>query len=109
MVIFSLHFSIHSNFSFNANTFCSIGYEEDVRIMKINLSAEQIKSIMDAHFNMKCDFCDTVFDGIKTARPHYLKQHNIRFGYIKCCNIKLRHNQIVLDHIQWHIDPDTFR
>ncbi|XP_055314291.1 zinc finger protein 665-like [Sitodiplosis mosellana] len=85
------------------------GYEEDVRNIKINLSPEQIKSVMDAHFNMKCDFCDVVFDGIKTARPHYLSQHDVQFGYIKCCNIKLRHNQIVMDHIQWHINPDTFK
>lgn len=88
------------------------GYEADVRNIKINLSTEQIKNMMERHFNMKCDFCTMEFVSLRVARQHYLSEHNVQHGYIKCytcSNIKFRTNKILLDHIQWHIEPDTFK
>lgn len=89
--------------------FSVAGYEDEIRNMKITLTKEQIKDIMDRNFNMNCDFCTRVFDSVKEARAHYLSEHDMQYGYVKCCNIKLRHNSIILDHIQWHIKPDTFK
>lgn len=93
----------------NVKLFLISGYEEDVRNTKINPSPDQMKAVMDSHFNMKCDLCDTVFDSLKAAVPHYLSKHDNPYGYLKCCNIRLRYSREVLDHIQWHIDPDTFK
>lgn len=64
---------------------------------------------MDRYFQMKCDLCDTQFNSLKMARSHYVSEHDVPYGYIKCCGIKLRANSVVLDHIQWHINPDKYK
>lgn len=84
-------------------------YEIEVRNIKFNVNDEQIKIFMDTHFNMKCDHCDTVFDTLKTARAHYLLKHRIQQGYLKCCTLTFATNTSLVDHIQWHLNSDTFK
>lgn len=86
-----------------------VGYKDDVKNMQIQLTAEQIKNVMDNHFNMNCDFGCMSFNSLKMASAHYTSEHNNKYGYVRCCDIKLRTNPHVMDHIQWHINPDTFR
>lgn len=72
-------------------------------------SNAQIKSIMDKYFDRKCWQCDTEFDTLKMAKIHYSSSHRNPNGFLSCCNLKLKTNVAVFDHIQWHIDPHTFR
>lgn len=58
---------------------------------------------MAENFDMKCDNCDAVFEGLYDARMHYKEIHE-RKGYVKCCNTKLREV-----HIENHFDPTRFR
>ncbi|XP_055317609.1 transcription factor grauzone-like isoform X2 [Sitodiplosis mosellana] len=67
-----------------------------------------LKFIAD-HFDMKCDFCETVFRGYYEAREHYKEAHNEDKGYIKCCNVKLRERYLVKDHIKSHLEPEVFK
>ncbi|XP_055317607.1 transcription factor grauzone-like [Sitodiplosis mosellana] len=69
---------------------------------------EYLKFIAE-HFDMKCDFCETVFRGFYEAREHYKEAHNENRGYIKCCNTKLRARYTVRDHIKSHLEPEVFK
>lgn len=57
---------------------------------------------------MNCDNCDTVFESLGEAQSHYILKHEIARGYIKCCDIKLREDQVVKEHIAYHLDPDAY-
>ncbi|XP_055325845.1 zinc finger protein 431-like [Sitodiplosis mosellana] len=84
-------------------------YIEEIKCMEFNISGVQVKRIMEEYFERKCSLCDTVLETLKIAKSHYSSEHNIHNAHMKCCGIKLRTNTQVLDHIQWHIDPDAFR
>lgn len=43
---------------------------------------DHVKFIQE-NFDLKCDFCDTVFGGFHDARRHYKEFHNDDKGYIK--------------------------
>lgn len=68
----------------------------------------QFVKFIAENFDMKCDHCDTVFDGFYDARRHYRQHHNDK-GYLKCCNMKLRELCRVRDHIKSHLDPECFK
>lgn len=58
---------------------------------------------------MKCDNCDTVFESLAEAQSHYIVKHEITRGYIKCCDIKLREEQVLKEHIAYHLDPEAYQ
>ncbi|XP_055314296.1 transcription factor grauzone-like [Sitodiplosis mosellana] len=84
-------------------------YIKEIKCMEFNNSDVHVMNIMEEYFDRKCDLCDTVLETFKFAKSHYSSEHNIHNPYMKCCGIKLHNNSQVLDHIQWHIDPNTFR
>lgn len=61
------------------------------------------------HFDLKCDFCDTIFNSLHDARDHYKAKHNEDKGYIKCCDIKLRIHSAIRDHVAFHLNPESFK
>lgn len=84
-------------------------YLEEIRSMVYEKrSNTEIKNIMEKFFDRKCWQCDTEFDNLKMAKLHYSSAHRNPNGFLSCCNLKLRTNVAVLDHIQWHINPHTF-
>ncbi|XP_031627535.1 zinc finger protein 883-like isoform X2 [Contarinia nasturtii] len=70
--------------------------------------SQMVKFIAE-NFDMKCDHCETVFNGFYDARRHYKELHNDDKGYIKCCNIKLRELCRVREHVLSHLDPDCLK
>lgn len=48
------------------------------------------------NFDLKCDECSTEFQALNEAQVHYLNEHNMNRGYIKCCDMKLREGKSVL-------------
>lgn len=60
--------------------------------------------------DMTCDMdgCTTEFTSLSNARAHYSNVHNSN-GYIKCCDMKLRFQIDLKDHISWHKNPASFR
>lgn len=60
-------------------------------------------------FNMKCDTCEFEFTSLKTAKLHYFDAHQIPDGYLKCCGIKFKVNSKINDHIQYHLDPESYK
>lgn len=59
--------------------------------------------------DLSCDFCEAIFVSFGEAKRHYLQLHNTRRGYIKCCKKRLRTRGHIIEHIQWHVNPETFK
>ncbi|XP_037044367.1 transcription factor grauzone-like [Bradysia coprophila] len=60
-------------------------------------------------FTMKCEICsDVEFDTLKKGRKHYRQVHQTK-GYLICCGNKYRKRALILDHIQYHGNPDAHR
>lgn len=70
---------------------------------------EQHVKFIAENFDMKCDFCDTVFTAFYDAKHHYKQFHGEDKGYLKCCNVKLTHLWMMRDHIQSHLNPESFK
>ncbi|XP_037044366.1 transcription factor grauzone-like [Bradysia coprophila] len=61
-------------------------------------------------FPMKCDFCSDVdFDTLKKMRKHYRQVHKVAKGYLVCCGNKYASRFLMMDHIQYHVNPDAHR
>lgn len=61
------------------------------------------------HFRMICDLCGVATATFTALRRHFWKDHQQRDGYVVCCNKKLSKRYAILDHIDFHADPDVFR
>lgn len=59
--------------------------------------------------DLTCDFCKTTFESLRVARSHYMVQHGMRDGYIKCCKRRLKIRSHIINHIEWHKNPDAFK
>ncbi|XP_037044361.1 transcription factor grauzone-like isoform X1 [Bradysia coprophila] len=61
------------------------------------------------YFTMKCEICsDVEFDTLATVRNHYRQVHKT-IGYLICCGNKYHKRSLILDHIQYHGNPDAHR
>lgn len=80
----------------------------EIRNKKIQKRSEEDEKIRN-FYNLKCDVCGHVSLTFIQLRAHYRIQHNIRRGYVKCCNRKMVHRGALQEHILWHLNPDTFK
>lgn len=81
---------------------------EQVMAIDINEIDSNKKDAIMKNFDMKCDNCQEEFQSLNEAQSHYLSVHNSR-GYVKCCDIKLREEVLVKEHVAYHIDPDSYQ
>lgn len=78
-------------------------YAIDTSVIDDAAAAEVLKQ-----FDMKCDECSATFESLNQAQSHYLSEHESMRGYIKCCDIKLRDENLVKEHITYHLQPEQF-
>lgn len=87
--------------------------KEDTKVKTVRVTIEksskqillnQVREI----FDMNCDFCGERSLTLPKAREHYRKQHSYPNGYIKCCNRKYRRLCRIKEHVEWHLDPNSF-
>lgn len=106
------------SFSRNLKIYVYSGFDEKLRsafeeitAIDINdVSPEQRETIWKT-FDRTCDNCDngsTQFDSLNEAQIHYLNEHNISKGYVKCCDMKLREESYVKEHIAYHNNPELY-
>ncbi|XP_037818466.1 transcription factor grauzone-like isoform X4 [Lucilia sericata] len=72
---------------------------------KKKLSAqEEVAMSMD----LVCDICQTRVETWKALREHFLLAHT-KTPYIKCCDITYRKPRELIEHLEWHKNPDMFK
>lgn len=76
-------------------------------------SLQDHKNRIDDFFKMECDLCDFHVTSLEHAKLHYIEEHNISDGYLKCnCgDIKFKTNNSLYDHIEYHLgnNPDRYK
>lgn len=66
-------------------------------------------SLLSKYFNMNCDLCDTLLLSFRDTNKHYKQAHDLDKGYLVCCNKKFYRLQHMLQHCEWHINPNSFK
>lgn len=51
-----------------------------------NLDSDSIQHL----FDMRCEICKSELSSLQHAKLHYLDEHDISDGYIRCCEMKFR-------------------
>ncbi|XP_065366262.1 zinc finger protein OZF-like [Calliphora vicina] len=57
---------------------------------------------------LQCDLCDAVETNLENLRRHFRNIHNAR-PYIKCCEKKFYRRHLLVDHINFHLNPETHK
>lgn len=73
------------------------------------ITDNKYRDFMMETFDMNCDLCATTFQSFFDARSHYKDVHNDDKGYVKCCGLIFRQFSFVIDHINVHFNPATFK
>ncbi|XP_059619174.1 zinc finger protein 883-like [Phlebotomus argentipes] len=71
------------------------------------LSDEKSRKI-EEFFKMDCNQCPEKFSRFKDLQAHYRSVHK-RKGYILCCKVKLSRTARILQHIEFHMNPNVFK
>lgn len=58
--------------------------------------------------DLTCDICQARVDTWKSLREHFLLAHT-KTPYIKCCDIVYRKPRALMEHLEWHKNPDMFK
>lgn len=82
---------------------------DDLLAIDVNaINADEVERITKM-MDMSCDMCSATFECLNEAHSHYLTSHNLPRGYIKCCDLKIREECYVREHIAYHTDPDMYQ
>lgn len=74
-----------------------------------NFKSDSHSILLSQYFNMSCDLCDTSISSYRHANKHYKDVHEVDKGYLICCNKKFYRLQHMLQHCQWHVNPESFK
>ncbi|KAG4078967.1 hypothetical protein HA402_010919 [Bradysia odoriphaga] len=66
-------------------------------------------SLLSKYFNMACDLCDVILSSYRDTNQHYKDVHDLDKGYLICCSKKFFRLQHMLQHCEWHMNPDSFK
>lgn len=73
------------------------------------LQHEQENGRIRDFFNVECELCKEQFKTFCKLCVHYKQKHSIKNGFVSCCNRKFQKRSELLQHIDWHVNPDAFR
>lgn len=74
---------------------------------KIVTRIEEDDQISD-FYKLDCDLCGQKFQKFLSLNRHYKIKHKVR-GYVTCCEKKFNRRFKIIQHLQYHRDPKTFR
>lgn len=60
------------------------------------------------HFKLNCNICQETFKTFPILLKHFEKVHKER-GYAICCEVKFSSRFKLVDHINYHLDPEYFK
>lgn len=76
------------------------------------MDSAHINQILLKKFDMSCDLCsdDMKFTSLIQIQYHYLNEHQINDGHIKCCSgMTFQTQDQILDHVPYHIDNEILK
>lgn len=76
---------------------------------KTDITQMDVDRTIANHCDMNCDMCDTKFKSLPEAQYHYMHEHSISDGYIKCCNSIYKTIEKLKGHIFWHLHPGALK
>ncbi|KAM7342466.1 transcription factor grauzone-like [Cochliomyia hominivorax] len=76
--------------------------------LEYKTSRDNDEFIVNYFKQIYCDLCQSPLANFNELKKHFLTDHNQR-GYIQCCNRKYLHRPQLVEHLQWHINPDYFK
>lgn len=75
-----------------------------------SLDPAHVDQIICQHFDMSCDQCSMKFTSLIQIQYHYLNEHQINDGRIKCCSgMTFQTQDQILEHVPYHIDKEIFK
>nr|XP_036229943.1 transcription factor grauzone-like [Bactrocera oleae] len=95
------------------------GNEEDKRSKRkshkinkrksVNKKTEELDEyIAKKNFKFTCCICQISLENFTHLKSHFRGSHQTS-GYVLCCGKKLRQRGLLIDHINFHEDPDYFK
>lgn len=85
------------------------GIESDVKnIPLLDRNDERIQNALETFIDQTCDICHIKLDSLSLARTHYIVEHKKPLGYFKCCKSKHYCETNLIDHLNWHVNPNIF-
>lgn len=62
------------------------------------------------YFKMNCDLCGQHLSSLNVVTAHFSKKHKLERGYLICyCNKKAKMRKSIIEHVQWHMNPNMFQ
>lgn len=81
---------------------------EDVIAIDISkIDSEKAQEIW-SNFNMTCEQCPVQFHTLTDAQMHYPNAHDVTRGYLRCCDLRLREENVIKEHIAYHANPELY-
>lgn len=103
--------SIYSIFRYENN----LGFGERLRknleqVIAIDISNVEPEKAQEiwSNFDMTCEKCPMQFRTLNEAQMHYPTAHDIARGYLRCCDLRLREEGVVKEHIAYHAHPELY-
>ncbi|XP_065367719.1 transcription factor grauzone-like isoform X2 [Calliphora vicina] len=59
--------------------------------------------------SLYCDICNSKSENFPALRVHMRDTHNIKEGYVTCCEKKFNKRALLLYHIRQHLNPSCYR
>lgn len=61
------------------------------------------------YMSLYCDICNSKYENFPALRVHMRDTHNIKEGYVTCCEKKFNKRALLLYHIRQHLNPSCYR
>lgn len=72
-------------------------------------SGDERSVLLLKYVQLKCDLCsEREFRSFSDVQRHFWAEHE-QNGYVRCCNRKFRRLARILQHCQWHENPEAFK
>lgn len=71
--------------------------------------SDSYSSLLSKYFNMACDLCDAILSSYTDTNLHYREVHDLDKGYLICCSKKFFRLRQMIQHCEWHKNPDSFK
>lgn len=70
---------------------------------------DSYSSLLSEYFKMMCDLCGVALSSYRDTKDHYKTIHDHEKGYLVCCSKKFYRLQNMLQHCEWHVNPESFK